>query len=345
MRAHQTILIALALVCLAGGTEAASLDATVVNGAQWSSSGSTGKLKISPLLIKAQVLLDRAHFSPGEIDGKPGSNFKKALSAFASEKRLNSSSELTAEIWRELTSISSQPVLTEYTISEKDVRGPFAKNIPARMEQMKDLPSLAYTSTREELAERFHISQELLQLLNPGNKFDKAGDTILIASVAGDDLSEKGTRIEVDKRRALLKVFGEQNKLLAVYPATIGSKEKPAPSGRLKVTGVTKNPTYRYNPKYAFKGVHTHEPFTIKPGPNNPVGVVWIGLSAEGYGIHGTANPSTISKTASHGCVRLTNWDALHVASVVKKGLLVDFVDEQQADLQQADAGRPSRHR
>jgi len=346
MRAHRMIAIALAFVFVAGGANASSLDAKAVNEAQWSPSRATEKNAVSALMIKAQVLLDRAHFSPGEIDGKAGGNFKKALTAFAADKGLNTSRGLSAEVWQALLSISSEPILAEYTVSEKDVAGPFAASIPAKMEQMRNLPTLAYTSGREALAERFHVSQELLQLLNPGNKFDKPGDKILVASVAADDVSEKATRIEVDKRSALLKVLGEQNKLLAVYPATIGSNEKPAPSGRLKVSGVTKNPTYRYNPKYAFKGVHTNEPFMINPGPNNPVGLVWIGLSAEGYGIHGTADPSKISKTASHGCVRLTNWDALHVAAVVKKGLAVDFLDGQRPDVQaQLDARGHRRHR
>ena len=116
-----------------------------------------------------------------------------------------------------------------------------------------------------------------------------------------------------------------------MFPGTVGSAEKPAPSGRLKITGIRKNPTYRYKPKYAFKGVRATEPFTINPGPNNPVGVVWIGLSAEGYGIHGTPDPSKISKTELHGCIRLTNWDALRLAAGVAKGIPVDFTGEKKA--------------
>jgi lipoprotein-anchoring transpeptidase ErfK/SrfK len=109
----------------------------------------------------------------------------------------------------------------------------------------------------------------------------------------------------------------------------VGSDEKPAPSGILKITIIKKNPTYHYNPAYAFKGVRTDKPFTIKPGPNNPVGLVWIGLTGEGYGIHGTPEPSKVGKTQSHGCVRLTNWDALQLASDVRKGVPVDFVGQR----------------
>jgi lipoprotein-anchoring transpeptidase ErfK/SrfK len=194
------------------------------------------------------------------------------------------------------------------------------------------MPALGYTSAREKIAENFHMSQDLLQTLNPGQKFDAAGQKIIVANVKTGDLPAKATRIEVDKSAKILKVFGGNQRLLAVYPATVGSQEKPAPSGQLTITGVSKNPTYRYNPKYEFKGVRTNEPFTIKPGPNNPVGVVWIGLSREGYGIHGTADPSKVSKSESHGCIRLTNWDALSLASVSAKGTVVNFSGEEQAD-------------
>ena len=131
--------------------------------------------------------------------------------------------------------------------------------------------------------------------------------------------------MEIDKVRQTVKLFDKSNALIGFYPATIGSEEKPSPSGTLKVTEVSRNPTYRYNPDYHFKGIRSDKPFTIKPGPNNPVGTVWIGLSAEGYGIHGTPEPGKVSKAESHGCVRLTNWDAERVASKISKGASVEF--------------------
>jgi lipoprotein-anchoring transpeptidase ErfK/SrfK len=310
---------------------AAPLDIQAVNDAQWTPRP-TGKVGIAPIMIKAQVLLDRARFSPGEIDGKSGENFSKSLTAFADHLGLSSTGQLTEEVWQELVSTSSEPVLIEYTISAEDVRGPFVKNIPKRLELMKDLPALGYTNAREKIAEKFHMSQDLLRTLNPGKYFDTEGHKVVVANVATGDLPARATRIEVDKSAKLLKVFGGKERLLAVYPATVGSEEKPAPSGQLTVTGVSKNPTYRYNPKYEFKGVRTTEPFTIKPGPNNPVGAVWIGLSREGYGIHGTPDPSKVGKTESHGCIRLTNWDALSLASVTAKGTIVNFSGDDQAD-------------
>ena len=245
--------------------------------------------------------------------------------AFAAAQGLNSNGELTDEIWQKLTATVADPVLTKYTISKDDLGGPFVHSIPTKLEKMKDLPVLAYTSAREKLAEKFHMSEELLSALNPKRKFDTANETIIVANIAENDAPERATRVEVDKNAQVLKLFGRDQQLLATYPATVGSTEKPAPSGRLKITGISKNPTYRYNPKYEFKGVSTTRPFTIKPGPNSPVGLVWIGLSGEGYGIHGTPDPSKVSKTASHGCIRLTNWDALSVASAVAKGTPVDF--------------------
>jgi lipoprotein-anchoring transpeptidase ErfK/SrfK len=170
------------------------------------------------------------------------------------------------------------------------------------------------------------MSEALMKALNPGKRFDK-GETIVVARARTEAPAAKATRIEVDKVRKILTVHGTDG-VLAIYPATIGSKEKPAPSGTLKVTSVARNPTYRYNPEYAFKSVKSTEPFEIRPGPNNPVGAVWIGLSAKGYGIHGTPDPSKISKSESHGCIRLTNWDAKELLAMVEKGMPVAFLDE-----------------
>jgi lipoprotein-anchoring transpeptidase ErfK/SrfK len=307
------------------------VDSQAINNAEWDPSLASTKV-ISAPAIKAEILLARAYFSPGEISGRPGENLTKAIAAFA-EAQGKATSTLDRELWDKLVSMSADPVIVDYTISEADVRGPFLEKIPGKMERMKDLPHLSYTSPKEELAEKFHMSPELLSALNPGEKFDVAGRTIAVANIPAKPLPAKVNRIEVDKTRQELRAFDGDGKLLASYPATVGSEEKPAPSGTLKVTIIKKNPTYHYNPAYAFKGVRTTKPFTIKPGPNNPVGTVWIGLTGEGYGIHGTPEPGKVGKTQSHGCVRLTNWDALQLASDVPKGISVDFLGEQkQAD-------------
>jgi lipoprotein-anchoring transpeptidase ErfK/SrfK len=281
-----------------------------------------------PLATKTQILLDRAHFSPGEIDGKDGENVTKALVAFAAAQGTAWQGKWTDDLWAKLTANAPDDLLMKYTINEKDLNGPFADHLPTKMEDMKDLPSLSYTSPREELAERFHSSEDLLSALNPDARFDQPGQTIVVPRVGDTPLEAKVARLEVDKSAQTVKPFSDDGQLIAFYPATVGSEEKPAPSGTLKITEVQKNPTYHYNPKYQFKGVKTNKPFTIKPGPNNPVGLVWIGLTGEGYGIHGTPDPGKVSKTQSHGCVRLTNWDALQLAAVVKKGTPVKFTGE-----------------
>jgi lipoprotein-anchoring transpeptidase ErfK/SrfK len=196
------------------------------------------------------------------------------------------------------------------------------------MEDMKGIPKLSYTSPRERLAEKFHMSEELLVALNPGRRFTRAGETIAVVDTGADQDPQKAARAEVDKNRQIVKLFDEAGALIGFYPATVGSQEKPSPSGTLKVTEIERNPIYHYNPAYHFKGVYSRRPFTIKPGPNNPVGTVWINLSGEGYGIHGTPYPGKVSKAESHGCVRLTNWDAERVAGKLSKGTPVIFVDD-----------------
>ena len=308
---------------------AAALDSAAINNAGFPTKP-PAKDRIDPAVIKAEVLLDRARFSPGQIDGKLGENAQKALRAFAEAKGLAFDNALTPEIWSALAGTSNDLVITEYTISKQDVRGPFLKKLPAKMEDMKRLSALSYTSPRQAISEKFHMSQALLSALNPGKKFVSAGETIFVTNVLNKQARLTIARIEVDKSRQTVKAFDPQGNLVAFFPATVGSEEKPTPSGSFKVVSIDRNPTYRYNPEYNFKGVRSKRPFTIEPGPNNPVGSYWIGLSAEGYGIHGTPDPSKVSKTASHGCVRLTNWDAGLLAGNVRKGTPIVFVDQPQ---------------
>jgi lipoprotein-anchoring transpeptidase ErfK/SrfK len=310
---------------------AAGVTPDAINAANFS-----GKLpsedKISPLAVKVQVLLDRAQFSPGEIDGRFGDNVEKALVAFAEANGLPSGKALTPEIWGKLQGGSGNPAIVDYTLTDQDLKGPFVAKLPTKMEEMKSLKKLGYTSAKEALSERFHMSQDLLTELNPGSKFDRAGDKINVVGLAADKPAAKAARVEIDKERQTVKSFAKGGALIAFYPASVGSEEKPTPSGTLKVASVQANPNYRYNPKYKFSGVKSKTPFTIAPGPNNPVGAMWIGLSGnDGYGIHGTGDPSRVSKSDSHGCVRLTNWDAERLAQSLKKGVEVVFVDGKQA--------------
>jgi lipoprotein-anchoring transpeptidase ErfK/SrfK len=317
----------MALLALSGAHAALSkgLDAEAVNQAGFSreAAKSAGR---TPVMVKLQTLLDRAGFSPGLIDGRRGSNVSQALEAYEAEHGLKADGQLDEEVWRMLAEADAEPVLEDYAITQQDVRGPFVKDIPDDLEAMAKLDKLAYRSPRELLAERFHIDEELLEALNPDADFTRVGTRIVVPRLAKERDQEKVGKLVIDKKEKAVRAYDEAGRLVAFYPATVGSKENPAPHGTYKVRAVAENPTYYYDPDdLSFKGVETKEDFKIAPGPNNPVGSVWIDLTKETYGIHGTPDPASIGKASSHGCVRLTNWDASALAKMVGKGTVVEF--------------------
>jgi lipoprotein-anchoring transpeptidase ErfK/SrfK len=311
-------------------TNAYSFDLASVNAAELSKTSTSKNKGLNPVLVRAQVLLNHAGYSTGEIDGREGDNFRKAVRAFAADQGLTSKKLLTPEIWNALIETSREPAMIEYKITEQDVKGPFLKRVPAKMEEMQGIERMNYGSPVEALAEKFHMSENLLKTLNPTSGFS-SGEGIVVAKVDDNVGNTKVARIEIDKSQRVLRAFKKDGSFVAVFPATVGSTEKPAPTGSYKVTNVAQNPTYRYNPAYGFRGVKVNKPFTINPGPNNPVGVVWIALSIPSYGIHGTPNPSQVGKTESHGCVRLTNWDARKLAAMVDRNTTVDFVGAEKS--------------
>jgi lipoprotein-anchoring transpeptidase ErfK/SrfK len=276
--------------------------------------------------IKAEVLLDRAGFSPGLIDGKTGTNDQKAITAFQNENGVKPSGRLDAQTWERLTATSSDPIVVEYEIQPGDVKGPFNKTIPPSLEKKAELKNLNYTSPRELLAEKFHVDPGLLTKLNPKAPFETAGTKIMVPNVARKPSQAKVAKVVVNKTDKTVRAVDGDGKLVSFYPASVGSEERPAPNGTLPIRSVVENPTYHYTPKLKFKGVKTQKPFTVAAGPKNPVGSMWMDLG-DGYGIHGTPDPQNIGKTASHGCVRLTNWDAEALGKMVHKGTKVDFIE------------------
>ena len=285
--------------------------------------------KEGPALLKLQILLDRAHFSPGEIDGNFGENTKKAVSAYVRE---NGDLAEGGRGWQKLSDADREPALVTTKVTDEDVKGPFLARVPKSFKQQSRLHALGYTSVLELLGEKFHVSEALLKRLNPGVNFRRAGQEIVVPNIAHKN-SAKASRIEVDGSRQEVRALAGDGRLIAVYPATVGSSDRPTPVGEFRVTTISHNPVYHYDPALKFKGVHVKKKLNIPPGPNNPVGVVWIGLNREGYGIHGTPNPSAVSKTASHGCIRLTNWDARELADLTAKGVEVRITKDGKAGI------------
>lgn len=322
----RLIQLFLAVFCLIPA-QAASAQKLTLEGVNRAEFAGAAKEQRKAVIVKAQILLDRARFSPGVIDGRNGENFRKALIAFQRERALEENGRLDEATWAALVQGADQPVLIEYEIKRAEANAKFVRKIPKSFEEQAKLERVSYTGPRELLAEKFHMAEDLLKAINPKAPFKREGSKIVVANVRGDAPQGRAARVEVHKAERTVRAFAKDGALLAFYPATVGSAEKPAPSGAYKVRAIAENPLYRYNPDYNFKGVKSKEPLKIAPGPNNPVGSIWIDLTAESYGIHGTPAPEKISKTESHGCVRLTNWDAAELARMVSRGTSVVFVD------------------
>lgn len=269
-------------------------------------------------VLRAQVLLDRAHFSPGEIDGRFGTSTQRAASAFNEARGLRSGARVDKSTWAQLNR-DAAPVVATYTILAEDVAGPFLP-IPTEVADRAKLAALSFETPLEAFAERFHASPKLLQALNPGAAFDRAGAVLQVPDVTRPALP-KAHRIQVSAKDRAVEALSADGSVLARYPATVGSTHDPLPIGEWKINGVGWNPTFHYDPNLFWDAEPGEGKAKLPPGPNNPVGVVWIDLSKPHYGIHGSPEPSTVGGAASHGCIRLTNWDAFELAHLVSPGM------------------------
>lgn len=293
-------------------------------------------------ILRAQVLLDHLGFSPGVIDGKEGQSYVAALRGFQISRGLDASGKLDAATEKALQDGRTIPATRMVVIPAGFAKGPFVPAFPKDAAEQAKLPALGYRNLTEALAERFHTTPEMLVALNSPSTLVGAGRPFRVPNIPDVDVpnigkDERGwngtlerlgvapdqtaaAKVVVDKSEGVLKVYDEADKLVAQFPATMGSSHDPLPIGKWKIQGVSRNPDFHYNPKLFWDVSNNKEAVLLQPGPNSPVGVVWLDLNKPHYGIHGTSEPHTIGRAESHGCVRLTNWDAARLAQMVKPG-------------------------
>ena len=278
--------------------------------------------------LELQMALARSGFSPGSIDGSIGTQTRQALSAYQIAHQLHPSGEFDLATQAALR--IAAPLYARVTLSAAD----FARidPAPASWKERGTRERMAYHSILEMLAETCMSHPDLIQQLNPALDFNQlqAGQEVLVPHMPPLQIYQPVSHLQISLSARTLQAISPQGRIVFHCPVSIARRVDKRPSGALRVKVRVKNPNYTFNPAIlsstaANEGIT--QKFIIQPGPNNPVGSTWIGLNLPSYGIHGTPEPSKIGKTNSHGCVRLTNWDARELAKMVRPGIFVQFID------------------
>jgi lipoprotein-anchoring transpeptidase ErfK/SrfK len=311
--------VTVSILTLAGAPTARSLSGNEIENS--TKTGAVGPGATGSSVVRAQILLDRARFSPGEIDGVYGDDFGIAVKGYQENHGLKATGTIDVEMWR-LLARDAGPLLITYTITRLDEKGPFQPE-PTDIQEKAKLKWLGFETPGEELGERFHCSPKLLAELNPGEKLDTAGERITVPNVRGHAAVRMASRVVVSKSKRTVIAYGSGGQELAQYPATIGGTHDPLPIGDWTITSVLHYPWFNYDPDLFWNADPKKATAILPPGPRNPAGAAWIGLSKEHYGIHGTPDPGHIRHGESAGCVRLTNWDVESLSHMVRRGVPV----------------------
>ncbi len=311
-----------ALIALSASPAYADLSRDAIEAAAYE--GGTLTDGQSALTVKLQVLLDRADISPGVIDGYRGGMSESAIRAFEVREGFEADGVLDEQVWAALADYNTGNITGEYTITEDDV-AVISPPLPEDYAELAELQWLGYERVSELVAERFHMDEDFLVAMNPGAGF-VAGEVLTVIQ-SSEPAQASVADIEIHKPSGRLIARDAEGAMVANYPVAIGSGQNPSPSGNHEVTAVAIEPTYSYNPDINFKQGDNDQPLTLPPGPNGPVGLVWIDLSKPTYGIHGTPRPARLFSEQSHGCVRMTNWDAQELAGMVSAGTSVTFTE------------------